>query len=169
MFNFCEFLPTYIVLYWENRILSTKVGRKIVFSKIHRKNVKLQINAFKYSRYIKFMIFQKLLRCNNWILKGTVLLWKTRFNSFKFSEIMYRVNFLHDPVWNSQTTMLIGIQIMEDLLDPDPGGKNCRKYEGKKRWKLVSLSRHINPYGEVHVFRMSLWAEHLRHWEEIFR
>jgi hypothetical protein len=27
----------------------------------------------------------------------------------------------------------------------------------------------MNPYGEVHVFRMSLWAEHLRHWEEIFR
>jgi len=26
-----------------------------------------------------------------------------------------------------------------------------------------------NPYGDVHVFRMSLWAEHLRHWEETFR
>lgn len=28
---------------------------------------------------------------------------------------------------------------------------------------------HFNPYGEVHMFRMSLWAEHLHHWEEIFR
>jgi len=26
-----------------------------------------------------------------------------------------------------------------------------------------------NPYGDVHVFRLSLWAEHLRHWEETFR
>jgi len=26
-----------------------------------------------------------------------------------------------------------------------------------------------NPYGEVHVFRMSLWAEHMRHWEGTFR
>jgi len=27
----------------------------------------------------------------------------------------------------------------------------------------------LNPYGDVHVFRMKLWAEHLRHWEELFR
>jgi len=27
----------------------------------------------------------------------------------------------------------------------------------------------FNPYGDVHMFRMSLWAEHLRTWEEIFR
>ena len=26
-----------------------------------------------------------------------------------------------------------------------------------------------NPYGEVHMFRMSLWAEHLKTWEEVFR
>jgi len=26
-----------------------------------------------------------------------------------------------------------------------------------------------NPYGEVHMFRMSLWAEHLKTWEEAFR
>jgi len=26
-----------------------------------------------------------------------------------------------------------------------------------------------NPYGDVHMFRMSLWAEHLRTWEEGFR
>jgi len=27
----------------------------------------------------------------------------------------------------------------------------------------------LNPYGDVHVFRMKLWAAHLQHWEEIFR
>lgn len=27
----------------------------------------------------------------------------------------------------------------------------------------------FNPYGDVHMFRMSLWAEHLKTWEEIFR
>jgi len=26
-----------------------------------------------------------------------------------------------------------------------------------------------NPYGDVHMFRMSLWAEHLKTWEEVFR
>jgi len=26
-----------------------------------------------------------------------------------------------------------------------------------------------NPYGEVHMFRMGLWAEHLKTWEESFR
>ena len=35
--------------------------------------------------------------------------------------------------------------------------------------EFVVACRHMNPYGEVHMFRMSLWAEHLRHWEEIFR
>jgi len=28
---------------------------------------------------------------------------------------------------------------------------------------------YYNPYGDVHMFRMSLWAEHLRTWEEQFR
>lgn len=27
----------------------------------------------------------------------------------------------------------------------------------------------FSPYGDVHMFRMSLWAEHLKTWEEIFR
>ena len=27
----------------------------------------------------------------------------------------------------------------------------------------------LNPYGEVHMFRMSLWAEHLKTWEDTFR
>jgi phospholipase D1/2 len=27
----------------------------------------------------------------------------------------------------------------------------------------------FNPYGDVHMFRMSLWAEHLKTWEETFR
>jgi len=27
----------------------------------------------------------------------------------------------------------------------------------------------FNPYGDVHMFRMSLWAEHLKTWEEAFR
>ena len=27
----------------------------------------------------------------------------------------------------------------------------------------------MNPYGEVHMFRMSLWAEHLKTWEDTFR
>ena len=26
-----------------------------------------------------------------------------------------------------------------------------------------------HPYGDVHVFRMSLWAEHLRHTDHLFR
>ena len=28
---------------------------------------------------------------------------------------------------------------------------------------------YYNPYGDVHMFRMSLWAEHLKTWEEQFR
>lgn len=28
---------------------------------------------------------------------------------------------------------------------------------------------HFNPYGDVHMFRMGLWAEHLKTWEELFR
>ena len=25
------------------------------------------------------------------------------------------------------------------------------------------------PYGDIHAFRMSLWTEHFRHWDPLFR
>jgi len=32
-----------------------------------------------------------------------------------------------------------------------------------------SQFNHFNPYGDIHMFRMGLWAQHLKTWEEIFR
>jgi phospholipase D1/2 len=85
---------------------------------------------------------------------------------------------LAETFWNTQRQMIYvhsKMMIVDDAyIIVGSANINERSMSGTRDTEMAvgcwqPQFSSYNPYGEVHMFRMSLWAEHLKTWEEAFR